>query len=166
MSELQLGEEERRQQEPGRRRRAHIAQLAGWAVAGLILIAAVAGLAGPGPLSWASASAPLVEVEYERFTRRSGDSSLRLAVRADPGAPGTARLWLSADYVTKLNVRHVVPEPESWTAARDGVVLAFPATGGWAEVEIQVSPGHIGLLRGEIGAPGRTPVAIWQFVYP
>ena len=166
MSELQLGEQERREQEPDRRRRAYIAQLAGWAVAGLILVATVAGLTGSGPLSWASASGPLIEIEYERFTRRFGDSSLRLAVRAEPSDPGTVRLWLSAEYASKLNVQQVMPQPDSWTVARDGVVLTFPSADGTAKVDIQVSPDHIGLLRGEIGVPGRTPVGIWQFVYP
>jgi hypothetical protein len=166
MSEVQLGELERRLQDPRRYRRAHAAQTAGRMVAGLILLAALAGLAGPGPLSRVSASAPLVEVAYERFTRRSGDTSLRLVVRSDPADPATARVWLSAGYLAGLRVRQVVPEPESWTSVRDGVVLAFPAPHGRAEVDVQVRPDHIGPLRGLVGAPGRTPARLWQFVYP
>lgn len=163
---MQLGEQERRRQEPDRRRRAHVAQLAGWAIAGLILVAAAAGLAGPGPLSRTTVSSPLVEVEYERFVRRLGDTSLTVRVRADPAEPGTARLWISGDYVARLNVRQVVPQPGSWTAVRDGVVLAFPAPDGRARISVRVSPDHIGLLRGEIGVPNRPPVGVRQFVYP
>ena len=75
-------------------------------------------------------------------------------------------MWISNDYLSKLGVQQVVPQPDSWTTTRDGVVLAFPVGDGEADVTIEVSPDHIGLLRGRIGAPGRPPVGIWQFVYP
>lgn len=166
MGDVQLGEQERRQQEPDRRRRAHIGRRAGWAVFGLVLAAALAGLIGPGPLSRATASAALVHVEYERFARQLGVTSLELTVRPDPARPDAARLWISNDYLSKLGVQQVVPEPESWTAARGGVVLAFPLTGDEARVTIQASPDHVGPLRGAIGTPGRPPAEVWQFVYP
>jgi len=95
---LQLGDLEWRQQEPGRRRRAHAAQLAGWAVVAALLVAGLAGLAGPGPLSTATASAPLVVVSYERFARQQGVTTLDVTVRSDPAEPQVARLWLPKDH--------------------------------------------------------------------
>ncbi|GGM71831.1 hypothetical protein GCM10010106_17720 [Thermopolyspora flexuosa] len=164
--ELQLGDLEWREQEPRRRRRAHAAQLVGWALATAILVAALAGLFGPGPLSTATASAPLVAVGYERFARQLGTTTVVVTVRSAPAEPGVARLWISRDYVEKINVQTVVPQPYSWTAARDGVVLAFPALHGEATVRLRVRPDRAGLLRGAIGAPGRRPAEFWQFVYP
>ncbi|MFO7252799.1 MAG: hypothetical protein DIU60_018835 [Actinomycetes bacterium] len=163
---LQLGDLEWRQQEPGRRRRAHAAQLAGWAVVAALLVAGLAGLAGPGPLSTATASAPLVVVSYERFARQQGVTTLDVTVRSDPAEPQVARLWLAKDYVAGVRVRTVVPQPDSWIAVRDGVVLTFPAVHGVAAVQVTVSPQRAGLLRGALGAPDRRPAGFWQFVYP
>ncbi|GAA5044814.1 hypothetical protein HNP84_004717 [Thermocatellispora tengchongensis] len=166
MGELQLGDQERRQQEPLLRRRAARWQRVGWGSLALLLLAALAGLIGPGPLSWAGASAPLIQVDYERFARRLGDSSLRVTVWSDPAHPGTARLWISRDYLIEAEARQVVPAPDSWTAVDDGVVLSFPATGDRAEIEIRTSLDHIGTLHGALGVPGKPPARFWQLVYP
>lgn len=166
MADLQLSEQERRFQEPRRQRRSANGQRLGWAAFALILAAALAGLAGPGPLSWAGASGELVEVGYERFARRLGDTSLEVTVRSDPATPGTARLWISGGYLRELEIRQITPEPGSWTADGAGVVLEFPVTGERAEIDIQISPDHFGTLHGAVGVPGRAPATFWQFIYP
>lgn len=166
MGDVQLGALERRQQDDRRWRRATAWQRAGWTVFALLLLAALAGLAGPGPLSRATASAPLVHVAYERFARRLGDTSLDVTVRADPARPGVARLWIDGGYLAAVRVQDVVPEPDSWTSAGGGTVLAFPVAGDRAEVSIRLGPDHIGTLDGAIGVPGRPPARFWQFIYP
>lgn len=141
----------------------------GWAVFALIVVAALAGLIGPGPLSWASARAPsgLVEVEYSRFVRHIGDSGVELRVQPDPAQPDTARVWISSEYLSGVNLQQVTPQPDTWTIVDDGVVLAFP-TGGPVPVHVRIHlrPDEIGLLRGAAGVPGQEPVEFWQFVYP
>jgi hypothetical protein len=140
-----------------------------WSVLALVVLAALAGLLGPGPVSDATATAPdgQVEVRYERFTHWVGSTSVELQVAADPAQPDQARVWISQEYLSGLQLEQVQPEPDSWTAMDDGVVLAFPVTGPEPlSVELQVRPAEIGLLRGAVGVPGRDPLRFWQFVYP
>jgi hypothetical protein len=168
-SKLQFSDDEERAQQPRYQRRAFVAQRVGWAVFALIVVAALAGLLGPGPLSWASATAPsgLVEVEYSRFVRDVGDSNVELRVQPDPAQPDTARVWISSEYLSSLNLQQVTPEPDTWTAVDEGVVLAFPTSGpDPVTVQIHMRPDELGLLRGTVGAPGQEPVEFWQFVYP
>lgn len=167
--ELELYGGEQHGRRPGHGHRIMVAQRIGWAGLVLIAVAALAGLFGPGPLSWAtqSGASGLVQLEYERFARRIGDTSLQLQVRPDPAQPGTARVWISSEYLSGVQVRQVQPEPDSWIGVDRGVVLAFPVSGpDPITVQLQIRPDQIGLLRGAVGAPGREPVEFWQFVYP
>lgn len=140
-----------------------------WSVLAVVVLAALAGLLGPGPASDATARAPdgRVEVRYERFTHWLGSSSVELQVGADPAHPDRAEVWISQEYLSGLLVEQAQPEPESWTPTGDGVVLAFPVTGPEPlSVELQVRPSGIGLLHGAVGLPGRDTLRFWQFVYP
>ncbi|MEV4477380.1 hypothetical protein [Nonomuraea sp. NPDC049504] len=167
---LQMSSGEWRAQQPARRRLAARLQRAGWTAFALVGGAALAGLMGPGPLSWASVVTPTgsVRMDYERFTRLQGDTSLQLRVRRDVRQPDKARVWISKEYLSTGNVQQVVPTPESWIVANDGYVLTFALIGPADHVmaEIELNPGRLGLSRGKVGAPGEEPVGFWQFAYP
>lgn len=146
-----------------------VVQRLGWVALAVVGLAALAGLLGPGPLSSATRTDPsgLVEVEHHRFARQVADTDLRLTVRPDPAQPGTARVWISADYLSSIQIQQVQPEPESWTGQDGGVVLTFPVTDAEpVTVLVQTRPDQVGLVHGAIGAPGREPAGFWQFVYP
>jgi hypothetical protein len=166
-TEVEFTEAEARAQEPANQHRALVIQRVGWSVCALVVVAALVGLLGPGPLSWANAATPagLVDLEYSRFIRHVADTSVELRVR--PEQPGTARVWISSDYLSGLNVQGVTPQPDVWTAVDDGVVLAFPTRGlDPVAVQMQVRPDELFLLRGAVGAPGQEPIEFWQFIYP
>lgn len=140
-----------------------------WGVLVAVVIVALAGLLGPGPLSWTSAATPdgLVQVEYSRFVRHIGDTTVELRVQPDPAQPDSARVWISEEYLSALNLRQVTPEPDTWTALADGIVLSFPTAGSEpVMVQMTVRPDDLWLIRGELGVPGRGPAAFWQFVHP
>ena len=142
-------------------------QRGGWLVFALIALAALAGLIGPGPLSSATVTDPsgLVQLDYDRFTRFKGDTSLELQVQ--PSQPGTAEVWISAEYLSGVQVQQVQPQPDTWTTANGADVLTFLVEGtDPVSVEMQIRPDHIGLLRGAIGTPGGEPAEFWQFGYP
>jgi hypothetical protein len=142
----------------------------GWVSFALIVIAALAGLFGPGPLSWAdrSTSSGLVELQYDRFVRYMGDTTLELRIRPDPAEPRTARVWISNDYLSGLNMEQVLPQPDVWTATNDGVMLTYPVSGpdDRVIVELRAYPDRVGPLRGALGVSVREPIRFWQFVYP
>lgn len=168
-SRLQLTALEEGAQQPGQQRLVLAGQRFSWAVFALIVAAALAGLLGPGPLSWASAQAPsgLVEVEYSRFVRYIGDSTVELHVRPGPAASDTARVWISSEYLSGVNLQQVTPRPDTWATVDEGVVLSYPTGGSeTVHVRIHLRPDEIGLLRGAVGVPGQVRVEFWQFVYP
>lgn len=145
-------------------------QRLGWALLGLIVVAAVAGLLGPGPLSSTTRSAPSwqVEIEYARFAHNRADMTLEFHLKSDPERPEPAQVWISAEYLAGVTVQQIVPEPQDWTAGGDGVVLTFPVRdrGASVHVQMEIRPSQMGLLHGAIGVPGRQPVKFWQLVYP
>lgn len=64
----------------------------GWVTLTVLVVAGLAGLLGPGPLSWATAYSPgaLIAVEYQRVRHREADGSLtlRIAGEASRNQPG------------------------------------------------------------------------------
>jgi hypothetical protein len=151
-------------------RRAWRVQRVGWAVLVVVLLAALLGLTGTGPLSQAAAGAeggPL-RAEYERFVRANSVTDLR--VHLGPGVPreGRARLWFDRQYLHKVEVTGVVPDPESVEVGSDRVTYVFLAAeaGGPVEVAFDLKPMRFGSWRGRIGAGDAEPVPLRHFVYP
>lgn len=74
---------------------------AGWTLLALILLAALAGLLGPGPLSSRTACAgPAFCVEYERFIRNHAPAELR--IRLTHGGGGPIRLVLGRQFLKAI----------------------------------------------------------------
>ena len=151
-------------------RRAWRVQRVGWALLVLILLAALLGLTGTGPLSQATAGSEggPVRVEYERFVRANAVTDLR--VRLGPGVPreGRARLWFDRQYLHKVEVTGVVPEPESVEVSPDRVTYVFLAAegGGPVELAFDLKPMRFGSWSGRMGAGDAEPVHLRHFVYP
>jgi hypothetical protein len=168
-SELELGRSEQRAQRSEHQRRVTVGQRVGWAVLALIVLAALVGLFGPGPLSQVSRrdASGLLQVEYERFARYAGDTSVELQVLPVPDQPGTALVWISSEYLSSMQVQQVQPEPDTWTGVGGGVVLAFPVSGpDPIDVVLQLRPDRIGTAPGAVGVPGQEPVEFRQLIYP
>lgn len=142
----------------------------GWVVMALLLLAALAGLTGPGPLSRATAAdnSSALRVEYNRFERYQ--SPVMLRVHLGPGAApdGKARLWLSRDYVENVELRHIDPEPESVEAASDRLVYTFnlPDPAQPTAVTYHLEPNEYGRRPVRIGLAGGPELQFSQFFYP
>src|SRR5437763_389442 len=82
-------------------RRAWVLQRVGWGVLALLVLAAVLGLVGPGPLCRAveADSAGLLRLEYERFEHLETNATLRLHLAPGVAQEGKVRLALSQDYL-------------------------------------------------------------------
>src|SRR4051794_16621884 len=86
----------------------------GWAVMGLIVLAALLGLFGQGVFSGASAGpegGPL-RVEYDRCLRYQSDQQVRVRLGPGAGSNGKARVWVSASYLEAFQVQRIDPPPE------------------------------------------------------
>lgn len=142
----------------------------GWALMALLLLAALLGLLGAGPLSTAevrTADAALV-VRYERFVHREAPTELELHLVPVPSpADGLTRLWVGRDLAGALEVRSISPEPRSVEATADRVLYALAASGpGTVRVRLDVEPRRAGRHSGRLGIVGGGEVALGQFVYP
>jgi hypothetical protein len=121
-------------------RRAWRVQRVGWALLVLILLAALLGLTGTGPLSQATAGSE----------------------------GGPVRVWFDRQYLHKVEVTGVVPEPESVEVSPDRVTYVFLAAegGGPVELAFDLKPMRFGSWSGRMGAGDAEPVHLRHFVYP
>jgi hypothetical protein len=142
----------------------------GWVVMALVILAGLLGLLGSGPLSSAQAggSDAGIEVQYDRFMRV--EAARQLEIRLLPGSPagGEARVMLDGDYVQRLHIERIQPEPNDTEVRSGGITYTF-RVGDLNEpgvVVLSVKPMQMGLLRGRIGLDQREPVSLSHVVYP
>lgn len=123
IGQLQLEEDMRHQRHEWR------AEQIGWALMLLVLIGAVAGLLGPGPLSQtvAGTEGSTLWVDYQRIARYQAPAELRIHFRnPDPGGED-GRLSLNRDFYEAVEIQTISPLPKSTLLTHDRVQFVFPA---------------------------------------
>jgi hypothetical protein len=77
-------------------------------------------------------------------------------------------VWISADYLARVEITSIVPEPEEVMVAGDRVVYRFnmDAQSEASMMRIALEPDDPGLSTGRIGVIDGPDLAFWQFVYP
>ena len=141
-------------------RRSWRVQRASWVGMGVVVVLALAGLLGSGPLSRHAVSLPgLLRVEYQRFTRYEAPQTL--TVRLEPAATQTAeaRVWIDRRYLDDARVEAVTPPPARVEAAGDRLVYAFPISrrGEPVAIVVALQSERIGPVGG--GSASRAPPA-------
>lgn len=134
--ELDLAEDMRHQ------RREWKAEHIGWWVMGAIVLAAVAGLVGPGPLSWTTTGAPGAKlwVEHQRFARYQAPMEIKVHFEQPTGAE-EIRIGMNREFYAATEAE-ISPAPEKTELKRDRVVFVFPAppAGGDTGVVFRMRP--------------------------
>jgi hypothetical protein len=144
-------------------------QRVGWAVLGLLVVAAVLGAFGRGVLSGAVTGDPDgVRVEYERFPHRGSPTSVRVRVAGAAVAGDEARVWLSRGWLESMRVEQISPSPSAEGIVPGRIVLTIPVRPGTDEVAVslRLRPDDAGPAHGEAGVVGGPSVRFSQFVYP
>jgi hypothetical protein len=115
----------------------------------LLLVAAIAGLFGEGPVAHATAKSSdgTLQVDYDRFVRTAASTSFQITL---PKGSGRTNFAISADYLQNANVNAVTPQPSDETVLPDRVVFTVQQTGS-GQVEVSLTPENI----------GRHQVTIW-----
>lgn len=136
----------------------------------LLLVAALAGLLGPGPISERTAGVeggPLW-VEYLLFGRWLAPEVLRVHLGPGRAPGGRASLWLDRALADRYDISDVSPPPEGVTVWSDRLEYHFRAPDPDREIEItfERKPSGWGLLGGRVGVPGGPSVEIREIVYP
>ena len=142
---------------------------AGWIVGLLVLLAALAGLFGSGPLSSAAVEEGPLRVEYHRFIRYQSPEALTIQMDAAQAGDGRVRLWLGREYLSGFEVQKIVPEPDQVQLFADRIVYEFqtPESEGPLQITVQMKPNRTGTQRGQLGSENTGEgAAFTQFVYP
>jgi len=144
------------------------AQSLGWALLGLLLVAALLGAFSQGPLSSATAVSDGggLAVDYERLQRSGAGDSVTIRVLALPGGEdlriGLGRVFLKANMIESVS-----PPPPDTAVAADGIELVYPPPASLpAEIHLAIRPQSAGLSRGTITLNGGETARLTQFTYP
>ena len=156
--------------DPAHHRRVWAFERIGWALMAVVVVAALLGVFGNGPLTRTTASAPdeSLRVEYARVVRHGGETALTLHLPGQQTAGEEVRIWLSGEYLDGVHVLAVTPEPVRFELASDGQVWVFRVAerGAPAAVVIRIDPDGYGSLAGAAAIAGRPAAAFGQFVMP
>lgn len=141
-----------------------------WSALVLLLVAAVLGAFGVGPLSSASLEAAdgSVRVEYQRFVRNVGNTSATFVIDESTIADGKATLYISSDLASGWSISKVSPTPSSEKRNDEWLVFEFDAASGKPTVaHLQYRGDGFGRRAGAVRAgESGTPVYVRQWLYP
>jgi hypothetical protein len=121
-----------------------------------VVVLAIAGLFGPGPLSSAAVASPdgSLTIAYHRFVRHDAPAQLTFRVPASEVGADSRLVSFS-------------PEPRSARSEGERVVYTINVTPG-AEASFQITyrPRVQGLKAGSAGRVGGPSLETWHFIYP
>jgi hypothetical protein len=145
-------------------------QRIGWGLWAAIVIAALAGLLGAGPLSHAKSSASdgSLTVRFDRFLHYHTPTVLEVFVNSRREQSQPIRLKLSRSFLDRIRFDRIEPEPEGQLLADDGVVYTFPLEGTpeFSKMLFHFEFEHFGGSSGHVELVGGGSASIQQFVYP
>lgn len=144
------------------------AQRIGWGVMLLLVIGALAGLLGHGPLAAASVVTEDVRLDYKRFVRHGAVTALRFEVAPGAFTGNEARLWLDREFVEGYEIRSVTPEPDRVSVGGDSLWFTFAVSDPSRPVRINfaLQPNAMWLRTGRVGTQSGAPLHFSQFIYP
>lgn len=128
----------------------------------LILIAALLGIFGTGPLSSARTSDGPLQAEYERFTRFGTTTELSIT---PGGGEGRTNIAISRGYLHDMVINDIQPQPQGATVLPDRIVYTFDAQPP-AELKFFSTFREVGAQKATIWGPDGRSLSYTQFVYP
>jgi hypothetical protein len=147
-------------------RRSWMVERAGWALLVLLALVGLSGAFGIGPLSWQTASAGSLKVEYERFQRITRLARFTFEVSAQNGPE--MRLHLNDAFQKNFEVSNIQPQPARTTTGPDGIDLSFAVTerADKGRIVIWAHSRRYGVSNITAQLGSEAPIAFWVFVYP
>lgn len=156
--------------EIGFQRKEWVVQRVAWAVMAAVVLAAVAGFFGRGPVSSTTVESTdgSLEVEYDRFLRYAGTASLSVSLSSDAVQDGTATVYLSRDLVDRWKIEAVTPTPSTESSSEDWVIYEYDVLGETPpRIQLRYRGNDLGRHDGTIRAgKDGAPVDLWQWIHP
>lgn len=154
-------------------RRSWIVQRTGWTVMALLLVAAMLGVLGSGPLSKGTIEVPeRGRVEYARFARYQTPDTLTVHLGHAATPQREVRLGVDRVFLDRSKIEAVMPPPLRVEGLADRLVYVFAMarTGEPLTITFVLQPQRLGLAHArltlETAAGEPTAVAFRQMVYP
>ena len=146
-------------------------QRVGWAVMSAIVVAALLGFFGGGPLSSAQAGDAQsgLSLEYDRFTRLNSPQTLDVQIAGAAIHPdSTVRFWLDRKWIESNEVSSVSPEPEAAELEADRIIYTFKTSRSTAPLRARfhLENRAMGIVYGRGGLVGGQSYSFKQFSYP
>lgn len=130
-----------------------------WAILALIIIAALLGLLGPGPLSESVAGEQNSDlwIDYERVARYQAPLTIRVHLRPQAPATSPARISINRGFYEAVEVRAISPEPLAQHVTTDQVIFDIGRGGaaGSTAVTFHLQPTQRGLRTVNVSLDGR-----------
>ena len=139
----------------------------GWYVLVLIVLLALAGLFGNGPLSDAEVMSQdgRLKVEYQRLSRSGTTDNLFITVQGIPGQPVTVEL--EGSLLRKASIETIQPEPQMSMSHGPALLLQLGTSkDGRATLYLTLRSEHVGTLEGIVRAGPQSAVNFSTFLYP
>jgi hypothetical protein len=141
-----------------------------WVLWGVLILAGLAGLLGPGPLSKqeAASSDGRLSVSYNRFVHYHHPTTLEVTMRPEDENDDSLRLQLSQPLLDRIQIERIEPEPMSRELAAEGTWYEFRCEPGVANAKVifHIEYDAMGSGSGQLHLAGSQPVEIKHFVYP
>lgn len=140
-----------------------------WCVMVLIIVLALFGTFGPGPLSSATVAdgTNVLAVEYNRFEQTDSRTELHVRVAGGQAANGKVLLWIDRAYLANVEVDEISPPPISVEQKGPRQIYSFAADAAERfEATIRLQHASWGRTTGVIGLTGGPDVRFTQTVYP
>ena len=135
-----------------------------------IIILALAGAFGSGPLSSATVRTAdrRLEADYHRIARHRSPAPLRVRVLPAAARDSIIDVWISQSYVHGLTVHSISPNPVVVAGGDDRLIYRFRLVGASRGMEIifQADADDLWMRRGAIGLVGGDSIRFRQFVFP
>jgi len=149
--------------------RTWVVQRVSWGIIACVLVAALLGLLGSGPLASRTLDSPQggFRLEYQLFLRHHTPTRLRLLVNLKDQPRQEVRVRSDRTLIEHFEIRQIVPPPVKVETATGSLTYIFPITDQVEQLFITFSlePESFGLLSGRIGV-GDDSLYLRQLVYP
>jgi hypothetical protein len=150
--------------------RMYVIERIGWVAILLLLILALLGLAGNGPLSQAdvgAADSPL-HIRYDRIARAQAPAQVQFSVQPGMAREGVLHLWLDRDYLERAHIQQVVPQPSRLSSGQDRLIYQFDVdeSGTPSKITFYLEPDQVGLLGARAGLVDGPTLEFRQLILP
>jgi hypothetical protein len=151
-------------------KREWLVQHIGWILWSGIILAALMGLLGSGPLSNESVAAAdgSIRVEYQRFVHHHHVTTITLQVLQDVSTEKAVRIEISEELLKATELRNVQPEPQEKLLSDRGAILVFPLDQAkrCPMITFHLEYEDYGRSGGTVSLQGHAPVPVRPLIYP